>query len=65
MLRDGIEEIPLHRLDFEVSCQDKRFLCLRDLGLFPDLGWEKEVRWERTAIKERRTRVKLGDESDR
>jgi hypothetical protein len=30
------------------------------LRLFPDLRWEKEVRWERTAMKERRSRVKLG-----
>jgi len=26
---------------------------------FPRLRWEKEVRWERTAMKERQTRVKV------
>jgi hypothetical protein len=35
-------------------------LKLRQLGLFPDLRWEKEVRWERTAVKEHRSRVKVG-----
>ena len=29
------------------------------LRLFPDLRWEKEVRWERTAMKERPTGVKF------
>jgi hypothetical protein len=33
---------------------------VKNLRLFPDLRWEKEVRWERTALKERLTRVKLG-----
>jgi hypothetical protein len=32
---------------------------LEVLRLFPDLGWEKVVRWERTAMKERPTGVKF------
>jgi hypothetical protein len=37
-------------------------LTLEDIGLrlFPDLRWGKEVRWERTAMKARRSGVKLG-----
>jgi len=35
------------------------FFC-KNLRLFPDLRWEKEVRCERTAMKGRRSRVKLG-----
>ncbi len=31
----------------------------KELGLFPDLRWEKEVRWERTALKERAAGVKF------
>jgi len=32
----------------------------KSLRLFPDWRWEQEVRWERTAMKARWTRVKLG-----
>ena len=33
--------------------------CRKKLRLFPDLRWEKEVRSERTAMKERPTGVKF------
>ena len=38
---------------------------LKILRLFPDLRWEKEVRWERTAMNEGQGWIKLGDEFDR
>jgi hypothetical protein len=42
--------------DFDRTAQ----ILLKLLRLFPDLRWEKEVRWERTARKAGRSWVKLG-----
>ena len=48
-----------HRGARKNVAQDARHFVDKGLRLFPDLRWEKEVRWERTAMKERRTWVKV------
>jgi hypothetical protein len=35
------------------------FMGIRGLRLFPDWRWEKEVRWERTAVMGRQRWVKV------
>ena len=38
---------------------------VQDTTPFPSLRWEKEVRWERTAMKGRQSWVNLANESER